>query len=480
MKKKLLLLCLVFVAIIVHGQTPSIPNGNFEQWTSATCDDVQNYLGSSNSQNFFRYHLPFNVVKSTDAYHGTYAVQLTTNASAKDTSFAYFINTDPNGPPNSWTGGMPYNEKPTGIRGYYKYNVATADSATIIIAFSKAGTNVGTYVFTIGGIHNTYTLFNFNLSPALSVTPDSVVFGALSCKLNGGPNGPTGIPGSILKLDSVSFTGVASQPALMNGDFELWKSQTFSNPNNWYLQNDDGRGTNRTTDVEAGSYAIELKTFPGDHNNHPIAQAGSISTGYYPENCNNCTEQGGYPFSNKIDTLAFWYKYVPSGNDSASVFLNFKKSGVKFFGTGVSLHAAATYQYKEIPFNTVQTPDSVLIQIQSSSWNDTLLSFVGSDLKIDEIHFKSQPLTTGIVNNRNEHTLSVFPNPTTGKIQIQNLGVDVQNLEIYNVLGETVYTTCRLKQQTVNEIDLSGFQKGIYFVKMTAGEKNYTEKIVLQ
>jgi hypothetical protein len=464
MKKNLLLLCLMFVAIIVHGQTASTPNGDFEQWTTGTCDNLQNYPINSNTQNFFRYHLPFNVIKTTNAYHGTYAVQLSTNATATDTSFGYFINANPNGPPSNWTGGMAYSEKPTGIRGYYTYNIAATDSATIIIAFSKSGINIGTYIYPIGGIHNTYTLFDFNFNPALPVTPDSVVFGVLSCKL--GPNGPMGVPGGILKIDSVSFKVAGPQPALMDGDFELWKSQSFYSPNNWYLQSDNALAVNRTTDVKAGNYAIELQTYLGDHNNHPVAQGGSISTGYYPENCNNCTQQGGYPFSNKVDTLAFWYKYVPSGNDSAGVFLNFKKNGVGIFGTGVSLHAASTYQYKEIPFNMGQSPDSVIVQFQSSSWNDTLTSFVGSDLKIDEIHFKSQSIITGIFNYKNESSLSVFPNPTTGKIQIQSLG-SIQNLEIYNVLGEQIYKAPYSKQQTMNEVDLSNFQKGIYFVKIS-------------
>ena len=478
MKRKVLLLCLVFVVIIGHGQTPSTPNGDFETWTSATCDNLQNYPNSSNAQNFFRYHLPCNVVKTTDAYHGTYAVQLSTDATATDTAFGYFINADPDGDPSSWTGGIPYNEKPTGIRGYYKYNIATTDSATILIAFSKSGVNIGTYMYQIGGIHNTYTLFDFEFNPALPATPDSVIFGAISCKL--GQQGPVGIPGEILKIDSVSFKGTTAQPALMDGDFELWKSQTFNSPDNWYLQNDNELAVNRTTDAKAGNYAIELQTFLGDRDNHPVAQSGSISTGYYVDNCNNCAQQGGYPFSNMIDTLAFWYKYVPSGGDSAVVYLNFKKNGTEIYGTGSSLHAASTYQYKEIPFNIGQTPDSVIVQFQSSSWNDTLLSFVGSNLKIDQIHFKSQPLITNIFNYKNGNTLSVFPNPTTGKIQIMTSGAVIRNLEIYNVLGENIYKASDYKQQAMNEADLSDFQKGIYYIKVIYENGNAEMKTVIK
>ena len=151
MQKHLFLLSIAFTTFTAYGQS-SIPNGNFETWTSSTYDYPQNYPSNSNSDNFLSHNLPPNVTKTIDAYHGTYAVQLTTNASATDTSFGYFLNTNPNGPPSSWTGGMPYNQKPAGIRGYFKYNVALIDSATIIVTFSKSGSNIGSYFFKIGGI----------------------------------------------------------------------------------------------------------------------------------------------------------------------------------------------------------------------------------------------------------------------------------------------------------------------------------------
>jgi len=482
MKKHLLLLSLVCIAITAHGQN-SIPNGNFETWTSGTFDYPQNYPFTSNTDEFFQYHLPFNVTKITDAYHGTYAVQLTTNASATDTAFAFLLNKNPNtnNGPNTWTGGMPYNQKPKGIRGYYKYNVATADSATILVAFSKAGSNIRTYFLTIGGIHNTYTLFNLTFKPALTVTPDSVIFAAISCKLLNGqqPHGPAG---STLKLDSVSFTGVSSQPALMNGDFESWQSQTYNNPANWYVQSDNGNGFNRTTDAVKGNYAIELKTFPGNVNNHPAAQPTQISNGFYPKNCNQCYQMGGYPYSHQTDTLAFYYKYTPANaSDSAWVSCSFKKNGINIWFIGKGLHATASYQYVEIPFNIFgQTPDTAITSIQSSSWNDTSLSYVGADLKIDEIHFKSQPLTTSIFNYENDNTIHIFPNPSNGKIQIQCSGLNVQSLEIYNMLAEKVYSTTKILQQILNEIDLSRLQKGIYFVKFYNEEKIYTKKIIIQ
>lgn len=477
MKRHLLLISLFYLTIASNGQN-SIPNGNFEQWSTGTCNNPQNYPVTSNSENFFRNSLPFNVTKVTDAYHGSFAVQLESVASAADTFFGYFLNIRPENSPDNWTGGMFYNQKPLGIRGYFKYNVATADSGTVIVAFSKAGVNIGSYFFSIGGVHNSYTLFAKTFSPALTQTPDSVAIGFLSCSLgNGEPNGPAG---SILKIDSISFTGVTSQPSLLNGDFELWQTQTFNKPDNWYLEGSNGEGFNKTSDHVAGSFAIELVTTLGNQNNHPAARSGRISTGYYPDNCNgNCYQQGGFPFINQIDTLAFWYKYAPSGNDSATINLNFKLNNNNLSNQQITLHSASTYQYYELPFNLGQSPDSVIIDIQSSHWNDTLVSFVGSSLKIDEIHFKSQPLNSGISNTNNESSFSIYPNPSNGKFVLRAYNSNIENIQIYNLTGEIIFASSDMKQ-SLKEIDLSAYPKGIYFVKIFNGNTVQTKKITIQ
>jgi hypothetical protein len=478
MKKHLLLLLLVYITINVAGQD-SIRNGNFETWNAGTFDYPQNYPFTSNSEAFLRYQVPFNLLKTSPGYHGSFAVGLSSVASATDSLFGYFVSTNPsNGDPGSWKGGMPYSQMPTGIRGYYKYNVASGDSGTIIITFNKDGINIGTYVHKLGGLHDTYTLFDFTFSPALTLTPDSVVFAAASSDITTGNNG---IPGSTLIIDSISFTGVTSQPALMNGDFELWQSKTLYTPAHWYNNNgnSDGSGVNKTEDAAVGNYAMELKTFAGDNNGNLEARSGQISTGYWVNSC-NC-QKGGSPFSNQVDTLTFYYKYAPSGNDSASINLNFKKNGTDIHWAGMTLHAANSYQYMELPFNVMQEPDTLIVQIQSSSHLNTALSFVGSDLKIDDLRFKSQtPLPSGIINYENDNSIVIFPNPSNGRFMIRGLKSGIQHMEVYSVTGEKIYTISKSNQLVTNEIDLSKFHKGVYFVKIYDGVKNYTKKVIIQ
>ena len=84
---------------------------------------------------------------------------------------------------------------------------------------------------------------------------------------------------------------------------------------------------------------------------------------------------------------------------------------------------------------------------------------------------------TGINNNEySKNLFSIYPNPSTGKFSIEfSNQQQITSVEIYNLLGESVF-----QQKNTNEIDLSSAAKGIYFVKVYAGEKIYTEKIIVE
>lgn len=482
MKKHLLLFSLVYIAFIAYGQN-AIPNGNFETWNSTSYDYPQNYPYNSNFDALFRYELtlPFNVIKTDDAYHGSFALQLSTVTTGTNTAFGYFINSNPkDGDPSKWTGGVPYSEKPTGIQGYYKYNVASGDSAIIFAVFSKAGHNIGTYLNPIGDLRTAWTAFNFTFDPPLAEVPDSVIFAATSSNIM---VSDYGVAGSELIVDYVSFTGVTTQPTQLNGDFEVWDTEAVTTPSDWIMQsNYDQRGNeNRTSDAMKGQYAIELKTYLGENNGRPAARGEQASTGYYLPNCGgNCIELGGHKFTNKKDTLAFWYKYVPTSNVNAEVNLNFKNNGTSFMWEDRILSASAEYKYVEIPFDLWQVPDTVIVNIQALRWNDTLVSALGTVLTIDEVHFKSQPiLYAGLPKFVPDVNLSIFPNPSSGKIRIRN-ETGINKVIVYNQLGKQVYYQIVTGLEKLNEIDLTMLKQGVYFIEIYDPARLQTQKIVIR
>lgn len=472
------LILLSFVFGNYYSQN-SIPNGNFENWTISNGETPTGFNGS-NPEAFFRCSSPLNVSKSTDAYHGTYAMQLNTyQGSSGDTCFGYAITASSTNNPNpcNWGGGTPVNQIATGIRGYYKSNLTNNDSAGIFVAFRNNGTCVGLYLFKLGGINTNYTPFNFSFNPPIAMMPDTMIFGAVSSDAFSN----YAVPGSMLLIDSVSLIGI-TQPAGLNGDFENWAPNTFKKPDNWYIESGGGpqglSGVDQTTDKAAGNYAVELITHLGDNNGVPRARGGQISTGYYQNNCqgSNC-QKGGYPFSNQVDTLCFYYKYAPQLNDSANVMVNFRLNGNTINGIFYSIYnAASTYQYVEIPFNTMGPVDTAIVTLNSSTWYDSALVYIGSNFKVDEMHFKSQALTTGIGLNNFSNEKQLYPNPSnSGEINVS--GVEYYDkVSVYNVFGQEVQAKIQKQNQTA-KIQLT--ESGVYYIHINSrGKINILKAVV--
>jgi hypothetical protein len=98
---------------------------------------------------------------------------------------------------------------------------------------------------------------------------------------------------------------------------------------------------------------------------------------------------------------------------------------------------------------------------------------------VDDLTIMSGMPTTGVTQQTEiKNDISIYPNPSKRKFTIKsNRNIDL--VEIYNELGEKVFAI-NLKHHTSNEIDLSGFTKGIYFVKIDCKERVYSEKILIK
>ncbi len=82
------------------------------------------------------------------------------------------------------------------------------------------------------------------------------------------------------------------------------------------------------------------------------------------------------------------------------------------------------------------------------------------------------PTSIYSINNTNNAIL-IFPNPTTGKINIQ-----VENIKAIEVLNELGVTILKLKE--TNELDLSKQPKGVYFIRITTNNETINKKITKQ
>ncbi len=189
----------------------------------------------------------------------------------------------------------------------------------------------------------------------------------------------------------------------------------------------------------------------------------------------------GIPCTEKLTQFKFWYQYKPSGNDSAECRVELVNQRTPVAGGWARTNVAtgsSGWQQVVIDFTYVSslTPDTLWILFSSSSLDYT--PHVGSVVWIDDV---SVTLPSGVeLFLGEENNIEVFPNPSNGVFSLRKINnSDSESIEIFNLLGEKIYSakTCN---KEMNDIDISNSPKGIYFVKLSVGEKVYTKKIILQ
>jgi hypothetical protein len=74
--------------------------------------------------------------------------------------------------------------------------------------------------------------------------------------------------------------------------------------------------------------------------------------------------------------------------------------------------------------------------------------------------------------------ISIYPNPSNGVFVIE-LDIDTKyDVNIYNVLGQTVYTTST--NSMITQVDLSSLDKGVYTIEIGGLKAVYKEKVVVE
>ena len=475
MKKLLFLSAGILFAGFIAAQ--AVPNGSFENWSNIAFNDLTGYLNSNDQDIQNDLGLAgVNAIRSTSAFHGTYALQVTTLKIGADTLPGYVTN---GGNPLQGQGGIPYAQKPTGISFHYTCNIVAGDTAGVAAVFKKSGVVIGAYLFPIFVSQGSYTLYTKALTPALSITPDTVIFAVISSAAAIFDNNYNKgcYPGNTITIDSVNFTGLGiTQPVGFNGDFENWKSDTLYQPTGW---NCLYPGSFQTIDFHAGAYAAQISTTP------PSPGGGGTVPGFLSTGSIQNFGQGGYPYTNTTDTFEFYYKYAPAvATDTAQMALTFKKSGADIGNTGMKLKAAATYTLAKLGFNigVSNVPDSVIITFVSSNSFNPPVADIGSTLKVDNAFFKSQQAADlGVEEISVVEGIKIYPNPITNSFNLNTEGytVSVESVDVYDMTGRAIISASYVSgmNNTVTSFDMSKTSPGIYIVKVLTSTGVFYQKI---
>jgi hypothetical protein len=231
----LILSILLFIGITSYSQT--VTNGDFEIWSAGTVGE--------NPDNWFTDNMDYlglglviveRVYQDTsDPYEGLANARLETETenimgTPYDVPGILSLATVDWDPINSvpiFSGGVATTNRPAHFRGYYKYTAAGSDSCFIFVTVTKWNTSnsqqdtIGTGLFKSAGAAN-WTLFEVPIDYLTQDIPDSCNVVISSSDYLTMSNG------SVLHIDSVSFTG--NVPVGINTHESIERLSVYPNP----------------------------------------------------------------------------------------------------------------------------------------------------------------------------------------------------------------------------------------------------------
>jgi hypothetical protein len=449
MKQIIYLFYAMLISTLLNAQ--SIPNGDFEHWTTFNLFEPTGWL-SSNTETI--HYNDWITVQPVTGYDGTgQAIRMTTDGQNGRVMPGYFSNTS--GDPLLGQGGTAYHQIPHTLKGYARYHTLGADTALLVIAFKKEGQLIGLKVFPFFGNQNEFIQFEYLLD--VNEQPDSVVFAAVSSDVR---NPEVMMTGSFLELDDLTFEGRFTLQQLPNHDFENWTHTHIHHAQEWRVQ---GRNVDRTEETPFGEYAVKMTSYT-DWDGH--VHSSGIQTGYMGV---NGEWFGGFPYGQLSDTLRGWYKYLSEGADAGCLSLEMLNGNGSLGGAYYQFYPTNDWTYFEIPMHLNQQPDTLRLQLMSSAYPFDEAT-AGSTLYIDNLQLTSQPLL--LERYKIESPGKVYPNPAVALLHVPlpaNYKGDIHVL-VYDEQGALVQTHNEHQPESILRLPLDGLAPGSYTYEVHSNE----------
>ena len=340
------------------------------------------------------------------------------------------------------------------------------DTYTATLEFTGGGTSTYTINVNSGTISGddpstqasgTITVTGVDEGTDLTIDIDNLDAGG-SCDLSVTITSPICVPVTCDVVGSVIFTEIMQNPASPVNDSE----------GEWFeLYNT----TNAPIDLQGWSIIDD---------NHTLEQEGFvfetsvvIPAGGYVLIANN----GDSSLNGGLPTPDYVYDYVASnltlGNGTDGITLQCPQGTVI---DSVIWDDGATFpdpsgKSMSLNDNALNATDND----NGANWSEATASY-GNDGQFGTPGTANNPNS---INHNEIEGFSVYPNPVNdGNILIKTTGSSTKEVNIYNVLGEIVYSTTFTGTQTT--INLKNMHTGIYVIKVQEGTKVSTGKLVVK
>ncbi|WP_067146994.1 T9SS type A sorting domain-containing protein [Pseudotamlana agarivorans] len=105
------------------------------------------------------------------------------------------------------------------------------------------------------------------------------------------------------------------------------------------------------------------------------------------------------------------------------------------------------------------------------------LQAISSSYEVFYDNFMLYEDATASVEDATANGFAIYPNPADDILNIKSKNLQISGVSIYNLLGKSVYQN---NQFSGSIIDLSSFNKGVYFLKIEASGRTFSKKLVVQ
>lgn len=159
------------------------------------------------------------------------------------------------------------------------------------------------------------------------------------------------------------------------------------------------------------------------------------------------------------------------GEETASglvVYTLNQETYVVTLGSSTGYAGSLTGNINLYPVSDLGYPNSWFRQNNNAiSWRD----FVITRFKVGDLQ-QSLPIT---IQENNQHSFTIFPNPTVGQVKVLLDKEQIHSVSVYNMLGNRLYELQLEGLKPYVTLDLSQLKSGIYIIEIN---NSYYEKVV--
>ena len=190
------------------------------------------------------------------------------------------------------------------------------------------------------------------------------------------------------------------------------------------------------------------------------------------------TSNIAFPITTLGTTVVVWSFTDANGNSSQqtqNIIVTAVDTSVTQLGYTLSANAN-NYNYQWVDCNNAFTPISAAINKSFTPTIDGSYAVILSGNTCSDTSSCYDIFGLGILDLAEKMHIKVFPNPTTGMVNIQYLDNKNLSLEILDLTGRHIYST-KIKNKNT-EVNLSNYADGIYLFKFYSEDEVYYMKLI--